>query len=155
MPTATAQIPVTGTELKFHRGLPGFKGANHFVVEPLGDASEGVFARLRCTDAVYMSNSTPIDDLTFMVTSPGILWPEYSVHVDEVMVEELDLNSVDDVAMLVIIHPRRPLSASTANLYSPIIINRRTGLADQFVPSATEQEIGWSVATPLPLDRDD
>jgi flagellar assembly factor FliW len=142
-------------ELKFHRGLPGFKGANHFVVEPLEGLGEGVFARLRCTDTVYVKNSTPVENLSFLVTSPGILWREYSVHVDEAMVEDLDLTSVDDVAMLVIIHPRRPLSASTANLYSPIVINRRTGLADQFVPSVTEQEIGWSVATPLPLDRDD
>jgi flagellar assembly factor FliW len=155
MPTATAQIPVTGMELNFVRGLPGFKGAQHFVVEPLGDDVESVFARLRCTDTVYVKGTTPIDDLSFLVTSPGILWRDYEVHVDDAMVEELDLVASDDVAMLVIIHPRSPLSESTANLFSPIIINRRTGLADQLVPSVTEQEIGWSVATPLPLDRDD
>jgi flagellar assembly factor FliW len=57
--------------------------------------------------------------------------------------------------MLVIIHPRQPLSASTANLFSPIVVNRRTGKADQFVPAGSEQEVGWSVVTPLPLDRED
>ena len=65
------------------------------------------------------------------------------------------LSCAEDAALLAIVHPSQPLSESTANLYSPIVLNRHTGLADQLVPAATEQEIGWSVRTPFPIDRDD
>jgi flagellar assembly factor FliW len=155
MPTATAQLPVVAMELTFLRDLPGFKGARHFVIEPLGEDDEGVFARLRCTDTVLIAGATPFDDLRLLVTSPGILWRDYQVELDEEIVADLELDGADDVMMLVIIHPRQPLSASTANLFSPIIVNRRTGRADQFVPAGSEQEVGWSVVTPLPLDRED
>jgi flagellar assembly factor FliW len=89
-----------------------------------------------------------------LVTPPGVLWRGYEVQIDEAMVEELDLTGSEDAALLAIVHPRKPLSESTANLYSPIVINRRTGFADQLVPAASEQEVGWSVRTPFPPDRD-
>ncbi|MGA7835156.1 MAG: flagellar assembly protein FliW [Acidimicrobiales bacterium] len=155
MPTATAQLPVVAMELTFVRDLPGFRGARHFVVEPLGEDAEGVFARLRCTDTVLLAGSQPFNDLRLLVTSPGMLWRDYEVELDEETVADLELGRADDVMMLVIIHPRQPLSASTANLFSPIIVNRRTGRADQFVPASSEQEIGWSVTTPLPLEREE
>ena len=68
------------------------------------------------------------------------------------MVEELQLSGSEDAALLAIVHPRKPLAESTANLYSPIVINRRNGFADQLVPAASEREVGWSVRTPFPPD---
>ena len=41
MLTAAPPITVTGMELHFRRDLPGFKGARHFLVEPLGDGVGG------------------------------------------------------------------------------------------------------------------
>jgi len=155
MSIAMPSIPIIGMELTFQRDMPGFKGAQHFVVEPLVEETQGVFARLRCTDTVYLQHGETLDSLTLLVMSPGYLWREYEIEINEAMVEELGLSGSDDVTLLVIVHPRDPLSASTANLYSPIVVNRRTGLADQFVPSASEREIGWGVRTPFPLDRDD
>jgi flagellar assembly factor FliW len=70
------------------------------------------------------------------------------------MVEDLDLDGAEEAGLLAIVHPRTPLSESTANLYSPIVLNRRTGFADQLVPAASEKEVGWSVRTPFPPDRD-
>jgi flagellar assembly factor FliW len=155
MLTAAPPITVTGMELTFRRDMPGFKGARNFVVEPLGDDVAGIFARLRCTDTVYVQESTPLHNLTLLVTAPGFLWRGYEVQIDEAMVEDLDLGSAEDAALLAIVHPRTPLSESTANLYSPIVINRRNGFADQLVPAVSEQEAGWSVRTPFPSDRDD
>jgi flagellar assembly factor FliW len=154
MLTTALPITVTGMKLTFRRDMPGFKGARHFVVEPLGGGGPGIFAHLRCTDTVHVGDQ-PIDNLSLIVTSPGILWRGYEVQVDEAMVEELDLSGSDEAGLLAIVHPRRPLSDSTANLYSPIVVNRRTGFADQLVPSVSEQEIGWSVRTPFPPDQDD
>jgi flagellar assembly factor FliW len=152
MLTAAPPITVTGMELVFRRDMPGFKGARHFIVEPLGEDAAGIFARLRCTDTVFVMGSKPLHNLTLLVTSPGFLWREYEVQIDESMVEDLGLARAEDAALLAIVHPMTPLSASTANLYSPIVINRRNGFADQLVPAASEQEAGWSVRTPFPLD---
>ncbi len=154
MLTTAPPITVTGMELTFRRDLPGFKSARHFVVVPLGGEGPGIFAHLRCTDTVYVQGSRPIDNLTLLVTPPGIIWRGYEVQIDEAMVEELQLSGSEDAALLAIVHPRKPLSESTANLYSPIVINRRTGFADQLVPAASEQEVGWSVRTPFPPDPD-
>jgi flagellar assembly factor FliW len=152
MLTTAPPITVTGMDLTFRRDMPGFKGARNFVVDPLGEP--GIFAHLRCADTVYVQGGTPINNLTLLVTSPGILWPGYAVQIDEAMADELELSHSDDAALLAIIHPRRPLAESTANLYSPIVVNRRTGYADQLVPAASEQEFGWSMRTPFPSDRD-
>ncbi|TAN30994.1 flagellar assembly protein FliW [bacterium] len=155
MHTATDPALITRMELNFTRDMPGFSGARHFVLEPVGEESERVFARLRCTDTVYVQGSKALNDLTLLVMSPGFLWHDYEVHIEEAMVEDLGLTSPDDVVLLAIVHPREPLSSSTANLYSPIVVNRRTGLADQLVPSLSELEVGWSVRTPFPTEGED
>jgi flagellar assembly factor FliW len=142
-------------ELNFQRALPGFKEARHFVVEPLGEGLPGIFAHLRCTDTVYVHENIPLHNLTLLVTSPGFLWRGYEVRIDDAMVEALGLSSAEDAGLLAIVHPRNPLSTSTANLYSPIVVNRRNGLADQLVPAASEQDVGWSVRTPFPPDHDE
>jgi flagellar assembly factor FliW len=155
MPTTAPADTVIGMELTFRRDLPGFKGATHFVVEPLGDGSAGIFARLRCTDTVQLRSGRALTDLAFLVTTPGTLWRGYEVRIDDVMVEELGLTGPEEAALLAIIHPREPLSESTANLYSPIVINRRTGCADQLIPTDGEGEVGWSMRTPIPIEDPD
>lgn len=148
-------ILITRMELTFKRDMPGFDGARHFVVEPVGEGPEGVFGRLVCTDTVQMQAGGALNNLTLLVMSPWILWREYEVEIDEVIAENLGLSSSEDVMLLVIVHPQEPLTRSTANLYSPIVINRHTGFADQLVPLFSEREIGWSVRTPFPSEGDD
>ena len=94
MLTIAPPIMVTGMELTFRRDLPGFKSATHFVVAPLSGEGPGIFAHLRCTDTVYVQGSRPIDNLTLLVTPPGIIWRGYEVQIDEVMVEELQLSRI-------------------------------------------------------------
>jgi flagellar assembly factor FliW len=155
MPTTAPADTVIGMKLTFRRDMPGFKGARHFVVEPLGEGSGGIFARLRCTDTVYLRSGKALSDLAFLVTSPGVLWRGYEVRIDDGLAEEIGLSSSDEAALLAIINPKEPLSESTANLYSPIVINRRTGSADQMIPAVGEGEVGWSVRTPLPTEGTD
>ncbi len=150
MNTATDTVLITKMELNFVRDLPGFNGAQHFALEPLGEDSEGVFARMRCTDQVKTHRDQVLENLTLLVMAPGVLWPNYEVQIDEVTVEQLGLSRVEEVLLLAIVHPMDPLSNSTANLYSPIVVNRVTGVADQLVPALSEREIGWSVRTPFP-----
>jgi len=155
MRTARAPLPITRMELTFQHDMPGFRGARHFAVEPLVEGTPAIFARLRCTDSIHLHGGETLNDLTLLVMSPGFLWHDYDVEIGELMIEELGLSDPNDMALLAIVHPQDPLSQSTANLYSPIVINRRTGVADQFVPGTSEQEFGWPLRAPFPHDREE
>lgn len=150
MLTATAPIHIKRMALKFHHDLPGFKGARNFMIEPLGEPGAEVFASLRCSDTVYVQENVPIPNLVLLTMSPGAFWADYEVHVEDAMVAELELTEPENAALLVIVHPKDPLSDSTVNLYSPIVYNLQTGAADQLVPAASEEEIGWSIRAPFP-----
>ncbi len=153
MNTAIEAGLISKTELTFFRDLPGFKGARHFELEPIGDDPEGVFARLRCSDPVTTQGGQVLENLALLVMSPGVLWHDYEVGIDELTVEQLGISKAEDVLIIAIVHPRDPLSSSTANLYSPIVVNRVNGLADQLVPALSEREVGWSVRTPFPTEE--
>jgi flagellar assembly factor FliW len=148
-------ITVSTMEITLRHEMLGWVGASHFVLEPLAEAGEGMFAALRCTDRVVDVNGDVADHLTFLVAAPGLLWPDYSVVLDESFAAGLGLGAADDAALLAIVTQHVPLEDSTVNLFSPIVVNRRTGLADQFVPAMSEDEFGWSLRTPLPEGPDE
>ncbi len=150
---AVTPDPVTPLALTLRRDLPGFRAARHFELEPLG-ATESMVARLRCTDRVPLGLGETWDALSFLVLAPGYLWPDYRVEIDATTAADLEIREASDVAVLAIIHAHDPLETSTANLYSPLVVNRRTGRADQVVPALSEREVGWFVATPLPGEGD-
>jgi FliW protein len=139
-------------EITFIRDMLGWVGATRFVLDPLADdpAEESVFAALRCTDPVRLRNGAAVPGPVFLVAPPGHFAPHYQISLDERFAENLDLVVPDDAALLAIITRRQPLERSTVNLFSPIVVNRHSGLADQFVPTENESEVGWSVRTPLP-----
>jgi flagellar assembly factor FliW len=121
-------------EVTFAVGLPGFDQLRAFVIEPMaGDLAP--FCRLRATDPTGVE---------FIVVSPGVLFPDYQVEVDEETVERLDLRA-EDAAVLSIVTLSDDGSAPTANLLGPIVVNRRNGAAAQVVLHGTE----YQVAAPL------
>lgn len=153
MTTAMAPTPLTRMELTFQRDLPGFRGARHFRVEPLVEGDDAIFARLICTDDVHLKGGETVSNLSLLVMSPAFVWPDYEVEINETVRGDLALKGADDVAVLAIVHPHDPLSESTANLYSPIVVNLASGAADQVVPATSEDEVGWSVRTPFPFEK--
>jgi len=155
MRIARAPMPITRMDLTLEHDMPGFRGARHFTIEPMVEDAEAIFARLRCTDSLLLRSGESLKDLTLIVMSPWYLWQDYDVEIGTAMLEELGLTDSEDLGLLVIVHPQDPLSKSTANLYSPIVINLLTGQADQFVPDVSEQEFGWPLRASFPVDRED
>lgn len=148
---STATVPVTLSFMNviFRRQLLGWVGAVHFVLEPVEGEIPGMFAELRCTDPVRLRTGAEVPSPRFLVLTPGFLFPDYLVALDDDFAESLDIVVQDDAALLTIVTQRDPLDRSTVNLFSPIVVNRRSGLADQFVPATSEAEVGWRVRTPL------
>lgn len=153
MHSVITPIPVRPMEITLRRDMPGFFGARHFRIEPLAD-DDAVFARLHCDDQVTLMTGGQMDSLSLLVMSPGYLWPDYEVVIDDSVVRDLDLRDGDDLLVLAVVHPRDPLGESTVNLYSPLVINQRTGVGEQHVPAASEDEVGWSLRTPFPPASD-
>jgi flagellar assembly factor FliW len=147
----TAILPVTLSrmELVFRRDMLGWIGARHFQLEPIEGDVPGMFAELRCTDDVLLRSGMAVPSPRFLVLTPGYLWPNYQVALDDEFAEGLDIVVEEDAALLTIVTQRTPLDRSTVNLFSPIVVNRRTGLADQFVPATSEAEVGYRVRTPV------
>jgi flagellar assembly factor FliW len=111
-------------ELHFASGLPGFPDARRFVLVRLGDELSP-FSVLR-----HLDDDTGPE---FVVTHPGLFFPEYAPEIDDDTAGRLELKSADDALLLVIVTVADPVSASTANLLGPIVVNRNTRAAAQAV----------------------
>ena len=123
-PDVAAELP----ELHFAGGLPGFPDARRFVLVRLGDELSP-FSVLRSLD----EGPENAPALEFIVTHPGLFFPDYEPEIDDDTAGRLDLKSADDALLLVIVTVTDPVSASTANLLGPIVVNRHTRAAAQAV----------------------
>ena len=119
--TAAAELP----ELHFASGLPGFPDVRRFVLVRVGDELSP-FSVLRSLDEGTA-------DVEFVVTHPGLFFPDYAPEIDDDIAERLELKSADDALLLVIVTVTEPVAASTANLLGPIVVNRHTRAAAQAV----------------------
>ncbi|HEV7688395.1 MAG TPA: flagellar assembly protein FliW [Acidimicrobiia bacterium] len=111
-------------ELHFASGLPGFPDVRRFVLVQLGDELSP-FSVLRSLD----EGAGP----EFVVTHPGLFFPDYAPEIDDDTADRLELKSADDALLLVIVTVGDPVAASTANLLGPIVVNRHTRAAAQAV----------------------
>lgn len=126
-----------GTEIEFAAGLPGFPGSRRFRLEDLGPNLRP-FSRLR-----YLGEP----EISFTVVSPGLLFPDYTIEIDDDHQLALGLEGVQDVVTLIMITVPQPPQPPTANLLGPIVVNRRTGSAAQVV----QHKSTYRVAEPLPV----
>jgi flagellar assembly factor FliW len=120
----TGGLEVELPELHFAGGLPGFPEVRRFVLVGLGDETSP-FSVLRSLDHGV--------DLEFVVTHPGLFFPDYEPEIDDDTANRLELKSADDALLLVIVTVADPVAASTANLLGPIVVNRHTRAAAQAV----------------------
>jgi flagellar assembly factor FliW len=120
-----------GAEVEFAAGLPGFPGARRFRVEDLGEALRP-FARLR---------SVGEPEIGFTIVSPGLLFPDYTVEIDDEDQESLGISNSEDVVLVTLITVPRPPQPPTANLLGPIVVNRRTGAAAQIVQHRSKYKV--------------
>jgi len=124
MSQAEEELP----ELHFAGGLPGFPDVRRFVLVRLGDELSP-FSVLRSLDD---SPEHP-SGVEFVVTHPGLFFPDYEPEIDDDTASRLELKSADDALLLVIVTVADPVATSTANLLGPIVVNRHTRAAAQAV----------------------
>lgn len=150
MPTTTGRRVLPTMVVTFPTGLPGLPGARRFHLAPLGDSCNP-FGRLAALEPVQLADGRWADGIGVTVGTTGLLWPGLSVEIDDRAEALLELERVEDAALLAVVTLREPVERSTANLFAPIVLNVPRGLGLQFVPQASETTVGRLIHSPLPL----
>lgn len=118
-------------------GIPGFPGADRFVVMQHDEAS--VFAWMV---------SVEIPDLAFVVTDPWQFFPDYRPPIEPRHLHGLGVERPEDFAVLVLVsfHEQQ----ATLNLAAPILINAADRKGVQLVLDSSEYGVREEIPTPDP-----
>lgn len=106
--------------VQFPFGLPGFSEERQFVFLPIPDSP------FTCMQSLT-------SDVHFIVMNPFDLFKDYEFEIPEETIERLKLEKPESVATWVIITLKEDISASTANMRAPVIVNRHSRIGKQLV----------------------
>jgi flagellar assembly factor FliW len=102
--------------------FPGFPQARRFALVQLDD--DGMLCQLRSLDD---------PSLRFLVMPPVPFFPDYAPEVGDDVVEDLQIDSADDVIVLLVLNAGESLTTTTANLMAPVVVNTATMRATQVI----------------------
>ncbi len=106
--------------ITFEAGLLGFSSQRKFVL--LQPDDDGVF---------YWLQSVEAQELAFVVTDPSLWIPEYEATIRRDQMKEVELDSLEDAQILVIVNKYD--QTLTGNLQGPIVINLKNYRGIQLV----------------------
>ena len=128
--------------IKFQNGLPGFLDEKQFVLMNLEDT---VFQVLQ---------SVETQALAFIVVNPFQFKSDYEFVLDNQVVEQLKIESDEDVTILSIVTLKDSLKESTVNLKAPLVINAKTKEGKQYIIQKTDYTTKESIFT-VPIQKED
>lgn len=107
--------------IRFPYGLIGFE---QFKVFALLDASQQPF---------YWLQSLDVPEIAFVLINPLLFRPDYTPDVAEEDLEDLQLDSPEDLLVFSIVTIPENQNRMTANLQGPILINRKKKIGRQSI----------------------
>ena len=122
--------------LLFPGALYGFDQEKEFVILPLDPKIESPMEWLQ---------SLRSRELAFIVTNPFLFVPEYKMVLSDSEMDQLKLESMESVAVRVIVTIPKVHSEMTANLVAPLVINQKNRLAKQVVLTSAEYDTKYSL----------
>ena len=122
--------------LLFPSALYGFDQEKEFVILPLDPKIESPMEWLQ---------SLRSRELAFIVTDPFLFVPEYKMVLSDSEMDQLKLESMESVAVRVIVTIPKVHSEMTANLVAPLEINQKNRLAKQVVLTSAEYDTKHSL----------
>lgn len=109
--------------VNFHRGLYGFDEVHKYVIIDNQDTG-GIFKWLQSVDR---------PDLAFVIINPFFIVPDYEFDIPDGIVERLEINKPEDIAVFTIVVVPEDIKKMTTNLKAPVVINLRNNKAAQIV----------------------
>lgn len=119
-------IPVQADKvILFPKGVLGFSRNKRYILFPHGEGSP-----------FYWLQSVEDGAIAFVVMNPQLVKADYTIDIQEALLQELDARDVSDleVMCIVTIPPNQP-EKMTINLLGPIVINVNKRCAVQIVSS--------------------
>lgn len=117
-------------------GLVGFGEWRRFVL--IEDPTERPLGVFQCMDDT---------DVSFLVTDPWHVYPDYDLRLAPEVMRELGLAKVEDVRALCLLAARDRPVVVTANLLAPVVINPETRLARQVILQDSSYSAQYPVMT--------
>lgn len=135
--TRFGALPVPEADCIHFGGIPGFPGAERFVVMQHDEGS--VFAWMI---------SVEIPDLAFVVTDPWQFFPDYRPPIESRHLHALGVEKPEDFELLVLVsfHGEK----TTLNLAAPVLINAASRKGVQLVLDSSEYGVREEIPTPDP-----
>ncbi len=106
-------------------GLLGIPDSTRYVVVEIDDESP-----------YFWVQSADQSELAFLATTPWLFYPDYEFELDDAVQAELGVATVEDVEVVVLLTVHRDgddVTALTANLLGPVVVNTETRRAKQLV----------------------
>jgi flagellar assembly factor FliW len=113
--------------IRFPQGLPAFEDQQQFVFLPFDE--DGTF---------FYMQSLQNEQLCLIVCNPFQFFPNYQIDLGEQECKLLEVKGPDDVALMAILTIPEDFRKTTANLLAPLVINTRTNLGLQFIPTDSD-----------------
>jgi len=126
--------------IDFNGSIYGFEDYRYFKVEAMSEESQ--FSMLCSMDD---------SNIGFLVTSPFDFNKNYEFKLSDEIIETLDADKSDNLAVMVIATVKQPFESSTVNLLAPLVVNMRNGIGRQIV-LPTDQ---YSMHTPIFSNRNE
>ncbi|ADU31863.1 flagellar assembly protein FliW [Evansella cellulosilytica] len=114
--------------ITFEHGVPSFEDEKKFVLLPFSNEPSPFY--------ILQSVNTP--GLAFVVMTPFQFFPNYEAKLSDSVIEQLEINDQEDVALFVILTVRETWAESTANLQGPIVINGKKQKGKQIALNDSE-----------------
>lgn len=108
--------------ITFNSGIPGFEQNKQFVIVSIPEYAP--FEWLVCIDG---------SKLRFAIINPLLFEPNYDPKIIKEQLDDLAVETPEDLLMYVIVTIRENPLESTANLVGPIILNRRKKIGKQII----------------------
>ncbi|MEX1028741.1 MAG: flagellar assembly protein FliW [Paenibacillaceae bacterium] len=127
--------------LQFPQGIPGFVDSHQFIIIPIAD--DVPFSYLQGVDN---------EKLSFLVVEPFLFFPSYEFTLNDIVKEELEIDSEDQVLVLTLISVQDDLATATTNLLAPLVINAKTATGRQIILHDTEYTTKHRLVAAAPVE---
>ncbi|MHA6252365.1 flagellar assembly protein FliW [Oceanobacillus sp. CAU 1775] len=122
--------------IRFSKGLPGFPDESSFIILDLPD-----------NNAFQILQSVNTSSLAFVITNPYLFYTDYSLKLDDELLQQLEIEKQEEVAVYTIVTLKQPFSESTINLRAPIVLNTRTLKGKQYILNDNDYSSKASLTT--------
>lgn len=112
---------------RFESGLPGFELLREFVLINVAQDFD-----------IKMLQSLERREVSFLVSSPFLFYPDYEFELPEPVQQELRVESEEGLIIFGILTVPNELASATINLLAPVILNRHSGLGKQYILRSNE-----------------